>query len=36
VITHVPPWHDAETIFAESAIFGGPRELAVPGMVYEL
>ncbi len=36
VITHVPPWHDAETIFAESAIFSGPRELAAPGTVYEL
>jgi len=36
VLTHVPPWHDAGTIFAESAIFEGPRQLAAPGVVYEL
>jgi len=36
VITHVPPWHDADAIFAESAVFSGPRELAEPGKVYEL
>ena len=36
VLTHIPPWHDADKIFAESAIFDGPRELAAPGVVYEL
>lgn len=37
VVTHVPPWHDAETIFAEATkAFGGPAELAAQGAVYEL
>lgn len=36
VLTHIPPWHDADAIFAESAIFEGPRELAAPGVVYKL
>jgi ribonuclease BN (tRNA processing enzyme) len=36
VLTHIPPWHDADAIFAESAIFEGPRELAASGVVYKL
>jgi ribonuclease BN (tRNA processing enzyme) len=37
VITHVPPWTDAERALADaSAAFGGPTDLARPGAVYEL
>jgi len=35
VITHVPPWHDAQGMLAESlAVFDGPTELAAQGAVY--
>jgi ribonuclease BN (tRNA processing enzyme) len=37
VVTHVPPWHDAQEILAEAtAAFTGPIELARAGAVYEL
>lgn len=37
VVTHVPPWHDADAIFEEArAAYDGPIELAVAGAVYEL
>lgn len=37
VVTHVPPWHDAQQIFAEATkAFDGPAELAAQGAVYEL
>ena len=37
VVTHVPPWHDAQAIFAEAtAAFEGPADLAAAGVVYEL
>ncbi|MEZ0578498.1 MBL fold metallo-hydrolase [Nocardioides sp. MH1] len=35
VITHVPPWHDAQGMLSESlAVFDGPTELAAQGAVY--
>jgi len=37
VVTHVPPWHDADGILAEArATYAGPAELAKPGAIYEL
>ena len=37
VVTHVPPWHDAQGILAEAVdAFDGPTELAAQGTVYEL
>ncbi|MDN5745231.1 MAG: MBL fold metallo-hydrolase [Nocardioidaceae bacterium] len=37
VVTHVPPWHDAQGILAEAVeAFSGPTELAAQGAVYEL
>jgi ribonuclease BN (tRNA processing enzyme) len=37
VLTHVPPWHDAEKILAEAVpAFDGPTELAQPGATYLL
>ncbi|WP_017934188.1 MBL fold metallo-hydrolase [Nocardioides sp. Iso805N] len=37
VITHVPPWHDAEKILAEAVpVFDGPTELARSGATYVL
>ena len=37
VVTHVPPWHDAQTMLAEAqSAYDGPAELAVQGAVYEL
>ena len=37
VVTHVPPWHDANAIFAEAvAAYDGPADLAAQGDVYEL
>jgi len=37
VVTHVPPWHDADGILAEAAgAYDGPCELARPGAVYDL
>jgi ribonuclease BN (tRNA processing enzyme) len=37
VVTHVPPWHDAEKMLAEAAqTYSGPLELAVPGKTYEV
>ncbi|MFT4083056.1 MAG: MBL fold metallo-hydrolase [Nocardioides sp.] len=37
VVTHVPPWHDADAILAEAVgEFAGPTELARAGAVYEL
>ncbi|MDZ5623399.1 MBL fold metallo-hydrolase [Nocardioides bizhenqiangii] len=35
VLTHVPPWHDAQGMLAESlAVYDGPTELAAAGAVY--
>jgi ribonuclease BN (tRNA processing enzyme) len=37
MLTHVPPWHDAEEMFREaSSAYDGPLELAVPGKTYEV
>ena len=37
VLTHVPPWHDAEDALAEArTTWDGPLELAVAGAVYRL
>lgn len=37
VLTHVPPWHQPETVLAEAAeSFGGPAQLAATGAVYDL
>ncbi|MEV0962123.1 MULTISPECIES: MBL fold metallo-hydrolase [unclassified Streptomyces] len=37
VLTHIPPWTDAERNLADARhVFGGPVELAAPGAVYEL
>lgn len=37
VVTHLPPWHDAEAIMAEvGPAFGGPVERARAGAVYDL
>lgn len=37
VLTHIPPWFDKQTAFAEATTaYEGPVELAVPGAVYEL
>ncbi|WP_338676985.1 MBL fold metallo-hydrolase [Streptomyces sp. SCSIO 30461] len=37
VLTHIPPWTDAERNLADArAVYEGPSELAVPGTVYEL
>jgi ribonuclease BN (tRNA processing enzyme) len=37
VLTHVPPWHDAQVMLAEAvAVFDGPTELAATGAVYDI
>lgn len=37
VLTHVPPWHDADEMLCEAdATYDGPLELAVPGKTYEI
>jgi len=37
VLTHVPPWTDADAVLAEArSAFDGPVELAAPGGSYEL
>lgn len=37
VVTHVPPWHDAQEMLAEaSKTYDGPLELAAQGAVYTL
>jgi len=37
VLTHVPPWHDAQVMLREAAeTYDGPLELAVPGQTYEI
>lgn len=36
LLTHIPPWHDAQVVLAESKEFPGPRELASCGAVYDL
>jgi ribonuclease BN (tRNA processing enzyme) len=37
VLTHIPPWTDAEQTLADAyAAFGGPAELARPGTTYEV
>ena len=37
VLTHIPPWHDAEAIRAEAGrAYSGPLELAAPGATYDL
>ncbi len=37
VITHVPPWHDAQAMLAEATeTYDGPLELAAQGLVYTL
>jgi ribonuclease BN (tRNA processing enzyme) len=37
VVTHVPPWHDAEVARSEaSEVFAGPIDLAAPAMTIEV
>lgn len=37
VVTHLPPWHDAQEIFDEAVkTFDGPAVMAAQGEVYEL
>ena len=37
VLTHVPPWHDAEIALREAAeLYDGPLDLAHAGAVYDL
>jgi len=37
LVTHVPPWTDADAVFAEArAEFAGPAELVVKGGTYEI
>lgn len=36
LLTHVPPWHDAETVVADAAAFYPEVELAIPGGHYEV
>jgi ribonuclease BN (tRNA processing enzyme) len=37
VLTHVPPWHDAQVMLREAATsYDGPLELAEPGKTYEV
>jgi ribonuclease BN (tRNA processing enzyme) len=37
VLTHIPPWHDAADILAETeGVFDGPVDLAAPGATYDL
>lgn len=37
VLTHVPPWHQAEVMLREAEqTYDGPLELAVPGKTYEV
>lgn len=37
VVTHIPPWHDAEAIVAEAATtYAGPLHRATAGMVFDL
>jgi ribonuclease BN (tRNA processing enzyme) len=37
VLTHIPPWFDQQSALAEARTsYGGPVELARPGVVYEL
>ncbi|WP_267245982.1 MBL fold metallo-hydrolase [Streptomyces sp. PR69] len=37
VLTHIPPWTDAERNLADArAVYDGPCELAAPGRVYEV
>jgi ribonuclease BN (tRNA processing enzyme) len=37
VITHVPPWHDADEMLREAAqSYTGPLELAAPGKTYDV
>ena len=37
VITHVPPWYDAQGMLDEAAsVYDGPAELAVQGAVYDI
>lgn len=37
VITHVPPWHDAQVALGEArASYDGPLDLAAPGVVYDV
>ena len=37
VLTHVPPWHDADGMLREAVTtYDGPLELAVPGKTYEI
>jgi ribonuclease BN (tRNA processing enzyme) len=37
VITHVPPWYDAQGMLEEAvSVYDGPAELAVQGAVYDI
>jgi ribonuclease BN (tRNA processing enzyme) len=37
VLTHVPPWHDAQVMLREAEeTYDGPLELAVPGKTYDV
>jgi len=37
VVTHVPPWHDAQTMLNEAAkAYDGPADLATMGAIYDV
>jgi ribonuclease BN (tRNA processing enzyme) len=37
VLTHIPPWTDAQQNLADArAVYGGPIDIAAPGAVYEI
>ncbi|MCL2541120.1 MAG: MBL fold metallo-hydrolase [Nocardioidaceae bacterium] len=37
VVTHIPPWHDGDAIYAEAeAVFPGPCDRAATGAVYRI
>jgi ribonuclease BN (tRNA processing enzyme) len=37
VLTHVPPWHDAQQMLADATpAYGGPLELAEPAATYDI
>ncbi|MFF3322055.1 MBL fold metallo-hydrolase [Streptomyces sp. NPDC002889] len=37
VLTHIPPWTDAEQNLADArAVYDGPTEIAAPGAIYEI
>ncbi len=37
LLTHIPPWTDPRVNLADArAVYGGPAELAAPGVTYEV